>query len=691
MNRKITLQQKAVIIVGAVLFAVLAVNTAILTGITARKYRAAILSRTEAIGSGLQRELGRAVGLGIPVESIDGVNEKLGEIVKGDRAIESAMVVAANRKVVFHSMPAQAGRELTDEASMNALKATKVLVQDLGITYDLAFPLLSAEGKSLGSLRIGVRSQAINAEVFELLGWALGVAVLSFLGSLVLVAVSISRSITRPVLRMVDAAAQISAGDLTHAVEVRSRDEISVLGEAINRTANSLKDIVGKIRSIAESVSNVSTSMVASSADVLRAADVQKKAIEETAAAIAEMNTSTSNVASGAESLFRLAESTSSAITEVGASIGQVAENANVFHDSAQETAVSVEEMITTITEIAKSLENLSGSSETVASSISEVNAATREIEQRATESVGLAEKVMRDASEKGLSASTEALSGMENIRKSVHDLSEVINLLGKKSEQIGMILTVIDDITDQTNLLALNAAILAAQAGEHGKGFSVVADEIKSLAERTAASTQEIADLIRSVQNETVSSVSMASESIRTVDSGLRGVEHVNTALKDIVESSTRSTNMSKAIQRATGEQSQVIKQITDEVKAITEQVARISHAIQEQSKGSRFILEATEKVKDISTLVRTATNEQKEGSRQITRAIEDSTRQADLIAKATGSQKQRSAEIVQSMEKIRNATTKLIHAADEMGKGIRALQEETGTLAAELRKFKV
>jgi len=96
----------------------------------------------------------------------------------------------------------------------------------------------------------------------------------------------------------------------------------------------------------------------------------------------------------------------------------------------------------------------------------------------------------------------------MENIRSTVEATAEMINRLGKRSQEIGQILKVIDEVTDQTSLLALNAAILAAQAGEHGKGFAVVAEEIRELAERTAASTKEIANVIAAVQQESAASV---------------------------------------------------------------------------------------------------------------------------------------------------------------------------------------
>jgi methyl-accepting chemotaxis protein len=347
--------------------------------------------------------------------------------------------------------------------------------------------------------------------------------------------------------------------------------------------------------------------------------------------------------------------------------------------------------MVSTIKSIAESLDSLSRSAEAIASSIDEVNATTRNIDERAHQSVNLAETVMNNSSEKGMQAAKAAMHGMENIKKGVVELSGIINNLGRRAEDIGKILNVIDDVADQTNLLAINAAILASKAGEHGKGFAVVADEIKSLAERTSFSTSEIAELIRSVQEATRTSIHMASEGIHTVDKGLMLVTDVNDALKEIVDSSKASTEMARAIQRATEEEALAIKQITDAVERMTEQTENISRAIQEQSKGSRFIIEATERVKELSRQVKNATGDQTSMSRNIAGVIENVTTQAVHIAEAIGRQKGNSAEIVHSMEKIQHTTERLTHSSNEMNAAVISLKEDAFNLLMELKKFKV
>ena len=691
MKHDLNLQKKAVYSVAGILFFILSINTAVLTYVASSKFKSAILAKTSAVGSGLQLELGKVLNLGVPIESLEGVNEKLKGLISNDAAIGYAMITDSRARVLFHSDPNFVGKELGDKPSLTAAASNKTLIQTTGAFYDISFPLLTAEGKIAGALRTGVHKSAINSQLYTLLLSAFVISVFCFILSLFLVSSFISRFITRPITAMEKAADRIASGDLTSAIDVRGDDEIASLGKAINRMAFNLKDMLSKIGSITNSVSSVTANIAVASQGVLSAAEIQKKAVEETASAIEEMDESVAKVATSSNSLSESASDTSSSILQLSASIERIAENTNVFSETAHETASSIEEMISSIKNIAESIGNLSTSSEAIASSVDEVNAATKDIENRAKESVRLAETVMENASDKGVGAAAAAAEGMENIKTSVAALSDVINMLGKRTDDIGKILTVIDDVADQTNLLALNAAILASKAGEHGKGFSIVADEIKSLAERASVSTSEIASLIRSVQEVTKSSIKMAFDGIQTVEKGITLVAGVHGALGDIFESSKASTEMAKAIQRATAEEAVVIKQITNSIEGMSEQTENISRAIQEQSKGSKFIIEATERVKDLSRQVKTATGEQKDGSKQIAGVIENVTLQTSQIAGAISKQKEKSALIVRSMEKIHDATGNLSESAHDMNKVITALQDEAMNLLKEIQKFRV
>lgn len=500
-----------------------------------------------------------------------------------------------------------------------------------------------------------------------------------------------SRLVIRPLLEMKGAAEKIASGDLAHTLPIHGRSEISLLGGAINTMAANLKEMFLKIREVTESLSQTTMGIVASSRQVMSAADIQKTAIETTAGAVEDMSAANTVMAESAHRLSQSAVNASSVITQTRQAINSVAGNSDALESSTEETSSSVHQMIMSIREISQGLASFSASSEKITSSITEVTASTREIEHHAGESVGLAQQVLADASGRGQAAAVDAIAGIEHIRASVGSLAEVIQSLGKRSQDIGSILTIIDDIADRTNLLALNAAILSAQAGVHGRGFAVVAAEIKHLAEKTSLSVKEIGGLIATVREETSSSVIKAASGLEAVDAGLKLVRGVESALGGIAKSSVASSEMAKAIQRSTAEEAQAVGQIAHAIQEMVGQAENIARALQEQNSGSAFISGQTEKMKEISRQVRGAIGEQRQGSDHMVEAIGDVARQAEAIAVATGQQKAKSADIVRSMGRIQEATGSLVVSSNEMKATVGALTAAAQKLHDELDKFTV
>ena len=126
---KMNLQNKAVTLIAAILFLILGINTAVLTGIASRKYKSAMLAKSAAIGELMQKDLNKSVSLGIPIEALGGVSEKLAELVLRDRAMGYAMVMDLRGKVLYHTMPAETGKELKDDATAKVISSTLNLVK----------------------------------------------------------------------------------------------------------------------------------------------------------------------------------------------------------------------------------------------------------------------------------------------------------------------------------------------------------------------------------------------------------------------------------------------------------------------------------------------------------------------------------------------------------------------------------
>jgi len=164
----------------------------------------------------------------------------------------------------------------------------------------------------------------------------------------------------------------------------------------------------------------------------------------------------------------------------------------------------------------------------------------------------------------------------MENIAKRVNVSSHTVEGLGQRSDQIGAIVNTIQDIADQTNLLALNAAIEAARAGEQGRGFAVVADEVRALAERTTKATKEIATMIKAIQNETQSAVSSMSEGVNEVKRGTEETDRSGEALEDILNKINELTIQISQVATAAEEQTATTHEITHNIQMITDVVNR-------------------------------------------------------------------------------------------------------------------
>ncbi|MDJ0765015.1 MAG: methyl-accepting chemotaxis protein [Myxococcota bacterium] len=358
-------------------------------------------------------------------------------------------------------------------------------------------------------------------------------------------------------------------------------------------------------------------------ANLAQSFDEQRGVTDQATQAMKEASSSLKEIASNVEALAESAEESSSSILEMTTTNEEVAENMLIMGNSVRETVSSIGEMAYSIKEVAGNIDALSATTEETSSAINEMDTSIDQVQSNADETTSISGDVSKDA-ERGADAISKTLETINRIKDSSQIAVEVISSLGQKIEEIGQILNVIDDVAEQTNLLALNAAIIAAQAGEHGKGFAVVADEIKELAERSGVSTKEIAELIKAIQSESRNAIAAVEQGNSNVDEGVNVSAEAEQALRKILESAKRSTNMMRAIARATVEQSRGSKQVTDAISRIAETVQQIAGATSDQARGSELIIKGAEKMRSITQHVERSTSEQAKGGRQVTKAIE-------------------------------------------------------------------
>jgi methyl-accepting chemotaxis protein len=286
--------------------------------------------------------------------------------------------------------------------------------------------------------------------------------------------------------------------------------------------------------------------------------------------------------------------------------IGDLQRGFDNFVDFIRETLLQVSEasgaLASASSEISSSTEEMAAGTQEQTNQASEVASAVEEMAKTIVENsknaVRTAEtaKQAKDTAEQGGKVVEETVAGMNKIAAVVNQSAETVKALGKSSDQIGEIIGVIDDIADQTNLLALNAAIEAARAGEQGRGFAVVADEVRKLAERTTKATKEIATMIKTIQNDTMGAVTSMNDGTKQVDEGIKLAERAGASLKEIVNVSQTVTDMITQIAAASEQQSSTSEQISKNVEAITSVTGQTADGTQQIARAAEDLNRLTE-----------------------------------------------------------------------------------------------
>jgi methyl-accepting chemotaxis protein len=612
-----------------------------------------------------QLEVHAAQGIQVAVVVVASPTERLPRVVFNRPGTDQAQVTAALEAVDW------------DQPTRGAMLPDGDVVVVMPIPgAPGAFALVQAAGA-----RDLVRSLQMTVLLFLLGGFAL----------LGVVYWALSRSLfVRPLQAMMEAANKLSESDLTGRVEVTRSDELGHLSEALNRIGHSLRETMGRVRGVSEGVAQVIEQISRTGTAVSSGASTTQARVEETSSSMVQMLASLRGIAENVEVLYQSAEESSSSIMEMAATNDEVAENVTGMAASVEETTAAIEQMTFSIKEVARNIEALLAATEETSSSMNEMDVSIGQVEMNASETAKLSETVSQDA-ETGVEALQKTLTGIDKIKESSRTASSVIESLGRRIQEIGNILNVIDDVAEQTNLLALNAAIIAAQAGEHGKGFAVVAEEIKDLAERTGASTKEIADLIRGVQDESRNAVSVMNQGVRNVEEGVRLGREAEGALKKIYESANKATMMVKAIARATVEQSRGSKQVTGSIQRIAETVQQINMATGEQARGSEQIMKGAERMKALTAHVQRSSQEQAHGSRQITRSIESINEMVTHLNRAQKEQTKGSEQVLKAVEAIKTVSEHQTRSVRQLEEAIESLQKQAEVLRTEVRRFRV
>jgi methyl-accepting chemotaxis protein len=406
---------------------------------------------------------------------------------------------------------------------------------------------------------------------------------------------------------------------VTELVEKPGSDEIGQTAVVANTLAQKFRLGIASYEAARESLATTVGKVKEASDAVAKTSGQLADAANQAGAATGQIATTIAQVAAGAQDQARAASETSASIGSLTGLIGEVSSSATQVGHKVETAAVTIEQ--------------LTGAIEAATSAVTEVSAAT----------AGAG-----SAASGGTSAVTKTVDGMDRIRTAVTDAATKINDVAAKSEQIGAIVETIDDIAAQTNLLALNAAIEAARAGEQGKGFAVVADEVRKLAERSGRATKEIAGLIGEVQKVIASAVDAMKGGAAEVETGAGLADQAGTSLAEIA---TAVTAVQAAVGRITASVGAMGKASTG-VVAVMDQIATLAAtnagAAGKMTSESAGVSRAIESIAAVS-------EENSASTEEVSAATEEMSAQVEEVVASANSLSELAAQVDQLMAQFR------------------------------------
>jgi methyl-accepting chemotaxis protein len=448
--------------------------------------------------------------------------------------------------------------------------------------------------------------------------------------------VALSRDVTRPLHALRELAREMADGNFDVAPRVFADDEVGQLADSFGETRSNLRRLLGRVGGSGSTITDGVRVITGGTEMLLARAQNQSELTESSSLALENVRGGIGSVLNAADTVAGLTQDASARALELQASAEEVARSMDYLFQSVEKTSSSTTEMHASMNEMSNRTEVLAGIGDEVLSFVAEMDSTVSELLSTSQSTAVLAQQVREDA-QAGGEAVNRTVEGINVTHELTMSTARTIDELQRSVGQISQILNVIEEVANRTNLLSLNAAIIAAQAGEHGAGFTVVADEIRELAERTRGSTKEIGTIIKAVQSGSKQAVSKMHEGVTRVTDNVRLAQDAAQSLEKIVGSATHSFEMATRISRALGEQSQASRRLHEVTSRMSDHIAEMNRATREQARGTQLMAQESERVRDIAAQVKSATEEQSTAGRGITVALEkisdDASAMRDLL----------------------------------------------------------
>lgn len=403
-------------------------------------------------------------------------------------------------------------------------------------------------------------------------------------------------SISKPVKKLSEGAKAVTQGDYNVYIDIKEKNEIGELASAFNLMISGIKSSMEEIKAKNEEASVSAKNAEQARKEAEEQSEYLRKAANRMLYAMTKFSSGDLTASIEVEKdddIGRIFGGFNDSVASIKAMFLRISEAvqaaasaANQISASAEEMAVGSQEQTIQSNEVSESIDKM-----------------TKSIFENSDNAKNASEEAVRNGeiAQQGGNDVAETVEGMNRIASVVLNAAGIIEQLGSNSKQIGEITQVINDIADQTNLLALNAAIEAARAGEQGRGFAVVADEVRKLAERTAKATKEIEGMIKEIQNNSNLAVNSIKQSAKEVESGRIQAEKAGESLNKIIVGAEKTANLIKYLADTSENQSAASDQINKNIERINDIIKETSGGIHEIAKSAEDLNRLTLNLQDI------------------------------------------------------------------------------------------